>query len=76
MSHQYDVIVILHVSLVTTVPVEASSATQARARITDQWEAIGASLAHVSDDPAYAWDVVASTMAIDMVVPRDGTPSP
>jgi hypothetical protein len=75
-QHQYEVTIILHVALTTTVTVSAPSATQARDRIKGQWDAIGASLAHVSDSDAYAWDVVDSTMAIDTVVPIEATPPP
>jgi hypothetical protein len=44
MEQQYEVTVLLHVSFVTTVPVSACSATDARALIKAQWNDIGASL--------------------------------
>jgi|RhiMethySRZTD1v2_1073278.scaffolds.fasta_scaffold133478_3 hypothetical protein len=74
MLQQYEVTVILHVSLVTTVPVPARSATQARALLKEQWNALGASLAYVSVSETYAWDVFASRMAIAAVAPMEETP--
>ena len=74
MENQYDVTIRLDMTFTTTITVAAHSATQARAFIEAQWDAIGASLAHISDSDTYVWDVGESTLEIEAVEPSEDMP--